>query len=164
MKKSLGDKHVEAFQDQHMMPQEMIQNWIEAQRKGDVLYGRLITTNDRLVYYRHGRLSQKIEAWPLNKVSSVEVKAGLLITELKFFTSGDKIELIVAGNKRHAKEFVNELQLAINRPIVTEETTVIVTAPTDPMLKLSQLAALRDAGVLTDEEFTAKKTEILTQI
>jgi len=40
------------------------------------------------------------------------------------------------------------------------------TAPTppDPAAQLQQLAGLRDAGILTEEEFAAKKTEILTRM
>ena len=34
----------------------------------------------------------------------------------------------------------------------------------DPLEKLQRLAELRDAGALTDEEFTAKKAEILPDI
>ena len=35
------------------------------------------------------------------------------------------------------------------------------SAPADDVEKLKQLAALRDQGILTDDEFTAKKKQIL---
>jgi Short C-terminal domain len=34
-------------------------------------------------------------------------------------------------------------------------------APTDPIPKLKELAALKDQGMLTGEEFTAQKARIL---
>jgi membrane protease subunit (stomatin/prohibitin family) len=34
-------------------------------------------------------------------------------------------------------------------------------APADPIAKLKELAALKDQGVLTEEEFTAQKARIL---
>ena len=34
-------------------------------------------------------------------------------------------------------------------------------APADPISKLKELAALKDQGVLTEEEFTAQKARIL---
>jgi hypothetical protein len=34
-------------------------------------------------------------------------------------------------------------------------------APADPILRLKELAALRDQGVLTEEEFSAQKARIL---
>ena len=36
--------------------------------------------------------------------------------------------------------------------------------PLDPIEKLQRLAALRDAGALTEQEFTAKKAEILKDV
>ena len=44
-------------------------------------------------------------------------------------------------------------------PIVTVEATDV-----DPIAQLKELAALRDAGILTDDEFTRKKTEILARL
>ncbi|WP_260428310.1 SHOCT domain-containing protein [Micromonospora globispora] len=37
-------------------------------------------------------------------------------------------------------------------------------APVDPIAQLRQLGELRDAGILTEEEFTAKKAEILSRL
>lgn len=39
-----------------------------------------------------------------------------------------------------------------------------VAAAPDLTVQLQQLAALRDAGVLTEEEFAAKKADILARI
>jgi Bacterial PH domain/Short C-terminal domain len=164
MRKSLGDKHVEAFQNQHMLPSEEILNWVEALRDGDTFQGRLITTRDRLVYYRNGRMSQKIEAWPISKISSVDVKAGMISTKLKFYTSGDTIQLTVYGDKRHSKEFANELQLAINRPELHGKITDEREASENPLDMITRLAELKAAGVLSEEEFSAKKQEILARI
>jgi hypothetical protein len=162
VKKALGDKHIIAFETDHLMPGEAIQNWVLALRKGDALQGRLITTEERLVFYRKGMVSHKLEVWPVSKVSSVEAKSGILSTKLAMYTSGDKIELEIFGDKRHAKEFVNELQLAVNRPVGNGETKS--TEPSDPMKMLAELAKLRDAGIVTDDEFSAKKAELLAKI
>jgi Short C-terminal domain len=37
-------------------------------------------------------------------------------------------------------------------------------APADPIAQLKELAALRDAGVLTEDEFVAKKSDILKRV
>ncbi|WP_442934915.1 SHOCT domain-containing protein [Micromonospora sp. CPCC 205558] len=37
-------------------------------------------------------------------------------------------------------------------------------APVDPIAQLRQLGELRDAGILTDVEFTTKKAEILSRL
>jgi len=39
------------------------------------------------------------------------------------------------------------------------------TSPTsDPMVQLRELAALRDSGIITEEEFAAKKADLLDRI
>lgn len=43
-------------------------------------------------------------------------------------------------------------------------TAPVAQAPSDPIEQLKRLAELRDAGVLTDEEFNAKKAELLGQV
>ena len=47
---------------------------------------------------------------------------------------------------------------------VEVQAPVAAPAPVDHVDQLHKLAALRDAGVLTEEEFTAKKTEILARL
>ena len=37
------------------------------------------------------------------------------------------------------------------------------TAAVDPLERIAQLAKLRDSGAITEEEFTAKKSELLSQ-
>lgn len=52
-------------------------------------------------------------------------------------------------------------------PVVVQAAAPAAPAPTaalDLSAQLQQLAALRDAGVLTEEEFSAKKAEILARI
>lgn len=44
------------------------------------------------------------------------------------------------------------------------QTSTSNSAPEDPTETLAKLAKLHDAGVLTDEEFTAKKQEILARV
>ncbi len=165
MKKSLGDKHMTAFEDDHMIPNEVIQNWVTALRKGETFEGRLITTDQRLVYYRKGRLSQKLEAWSINKISSVEMKTAILSTGIKIFTSGDKIELDIWGDKHAAKEYINELQHAINSDFESPiNKNVENNSQDDPIEKITELGKLRDAGIVTEEEFQSKKKELLARI
>lgn len=44
------------------------------------------------------------------------------------------------------------------------ETAPATAAGADPIAQLKELAALRDAGILTEEEFTATKAEILSRM
>jgi hypothetical protein len=47
--------------------------------------------------------------------------------------------------------------------VAASEQPAVAAAP-DHVAQLQQLAQLRDAGILTDDEFTSKKQEILSRI
>lgn len=163
-----SNKHVDRFTAEHLMPGETVRDWVKARRDGDAIEGVLIATTARLVYYRSGFLSEKIEAWTIERISSVECKVKLVFTDLVVYTSGDRIKVEIWSEKSLARAFVSLLQLAINQPAGAppQSPTPSASAPPsdDPMAMLTKLGALRDAGVLTEEEFIAKKTEILARI
>ncbi len=46
----------------------------------------------------------------------------------------------------------------------TVDAVEIVPVAGDPIEQITKLASLRDAGILTEEEFTAKKAEILSRM
>jgi hypothetical protein len=55
--------------------------------------GLVAMTDKRLLFFKHGLLSQKLEDFPYNKVSSVQWSAGPLMGTLIVFTSGNKAEI-----------------------------------------------------------------------
>jgi len=85
-------------------------------------------------------------------------------------------------NFREGQRIINETAHAARLAIQKHRNTVryegvhptlaVTTSPTnegasgapDPIEQLKQLAQLRDAGVVTEEEFQAKKTEILSRL
>ena len=71
----------------------------------------------------------------------------------------------VMGQAMKAKEFDDRLRVHGIRSKFAGATTVPQTsgAP-DPAAQLKQLADLRDAGILTEDEFNAKKAEILARM
>lgn len=161
----MSDKHVDAFTKEHLMPGETITDWVEALRHGDTLQGRLIATSARLIYFRKGMLSEKLEAWNLQKITSVESQSGFIVTKLKFYTSGDKIELGIYGEKRMAKQFVSNLQRAVNSADAAVPSANSSSQVTEDFAStLSKLAQLKEKGLITDEEYAAKKAEVLAKI
>jgi hypothetical protein len=52
----------------------------------------------------------------------------------------------------------------VQQPVQQQSTPVPATAAPDFMAQLKQLGELRDAGVLTDEEFATKKADILSRM
>jgi hypothetical protein len=55
-------------------------------------------------------------------------------------------------------------QMAASAPTVQAAAPSPVSEAPDPIEQLRKLGELRDAGILTDEEFAAKKADILSRL
>lgn len=126
--------------------------------------GLLVATDRRLLFVKDGIMAKTSEDFPYEKISSVQWHSGMLMGTVTVFVSGNKAE-IKNVSKGDGKAIVD---LVRNRT----STGGAVAAPaagapastTDPMVQLKQLGELRDAGILSDEEFAAKKAEILARL
>jgi membrane protease subunit (stomatin/prohibitin family) len=70
----------------------------------------------------------------------------------------------VAGHQQQkAVAAQQQQQQAAAQPQAEEPQQAVDAAPVeeDPLLTIQKLAALRDQGILTEEEFSAKKAQIL---
>lgn len=122
----------------------------------------------------HGRNTKTL---PLRSVSAVQFKpANALLNGYVSFSISGESGRSRAGNgrtdattdenaviimKKHMpamQAFVDAVQAAITAP-----ASVDAVPSLDPMEQLGKLAALRDAGVVTAEEFDAKKAELLSK-
>ena len=98
-----------------------------------------------------------------------------------------ELDVALAGRepyRAHARQVVGRLVIGRLQPgatipvrvdpkeladVIVDEPAMLGSAdapvePRDPLEKLQRLAELRDAGALTEEEFTAKKAEILKDV
>jgi len=133
--------------------------------------GLLALTNSRLIFLRDGWTSKVVEDFPLDKISSVQWKSGMLLGSVLIFVSGNKSE-IGSVQKDAGKALTDSVRAKISNlsnaaatPAALTPTPAPPEAPAvDPMAQIKQLGELRDAGLLTDEEFTSKKAEILSRI
>jgi hypothetical protein len=123
-----------------------------------------VLTDVRLLFLFHGIVGQAKEDFPLRLISSVQTKSGLMTGELKVFVSGNHsvITSIV-------KSDLEPLAAAVRQGMAAQHAAVAqpqAAAPhaTDPYEALQKLASLRDAGILTSEEFEAKKQELLKRL
>jgi len=124
--------------------------------------GLIVLTDRRLLFVQDGIASQTSEDFPLDKVSSVQWMSGMLMGKIAIFASGNKSEITNVG-KDDGKEIVDKIRHLLSAP--REQTPPApVASPSvaaDPIEQLKRLGELRDAGVLTPEEFDAKKTDLL---
>ena len=145
----------------------------------------LICTNKRVLILKTGFMtgqtfgSNTFQS-PYGNISGVEVKYGLasgyfelntggMQNRPKNYWSSDKKDdpakapncISISGKERAKifREACNFITLQINKPV--QNTQVIVE---DIPSQIKKLADLQEAGILTEEEFKSKKTELLSKM
>ena len=144
----------------------------------------IILTNKRFIVYRPALLKATFEDDLWLNLQDVHLNEGLLNAKLTFRTiQGHKIVIdrLPKDQARRAYAIAQEKEqeaMEIRRQRQIEEDRakaggVIVGAPSiasgatpvsDPMAKMTQLRALFDAGLITEEEYKQKKAEILSAL
>ena len=126
-------------------------------------------TDRRLLFVKDGVMSQVSEDFPYDKVSSVQWASGFVQGTITVFASGNKAE-IKNVDKEDGKGMVDALRDRLNAPTASPGAAAPAPAPVaasatpDPFEQLRKLGELRDAGILSTEEFEAKKAEILSRL
>jgi hypothetical protein len=118
--------------------------------------GLLALTSHRLIFLVSGLASEQFEDFPVANISSIAFKGGMVMGSIEVYASGNKA-IIENVNKLDAKEIADAVRERINRPA---PATTVQAAPSDAD-ELAKFAALRDQGVITAEDFEAKKRQLL---
>lgn len=110
------------------------------------------------------KAKQDTEMTPIKSVTSVQAKKdGSLYTKVTVYASGNNIDFRFRHDAaQQFKEAIQELILTPTSPAVAPAAAAAATP--DLAEQLKKLAELRDAGVLTEEEFAAKKTDLLARM
>ncbi|MFI7483059.1 SHOCT domain-containing protein [Kocuria sp. M1R5S2] len=120
-------------------------------------------TTQRLFFYEKGiLLEESLEEFPISVISSMTIKKGSKGESLNFTASGNTSTItgmMPSQGDAFAKAFS---QLRTGAP--TAQATAPTPAAPDVLGQLEQLGKLRDAGVLTEDEFEAKKQELLGRL
>lgn len=156
-------KHVRRFRELHLKSGEKMVAWgdgyignvmgvkEEAQKNGS-----LIVSNERVIFYRRGLLGEVLETIPLKSITSIERRSTLGHRVIRIHTSHDRLEF-----KLFDKAIEQALMDAIEagRGAETKQAAGI-----DGVEMLQKLAQLRDAGVVTEQEFQDKKRDLLNRL
>lgn len=118
--------------------------------------GVLVLTDRRVLFYFKGVVSTQTEDFPLDKISSIDYKSGLLLGEISVYVSSQKAT-IKNVEKEGGKMLVDAARAAISH----QTSAPVSTSVADQLLKLKQL---HDAGILTDDEFAAKRGPLISQL
>jgi Short C-terminal domain/Bacterial PH domain len=126
--------------------------------------GLVVLTSERLFFFEKSLGSETVEQFTVPSVSSLMVNKRLTGETLVVHASGNKAEITgmmhgqadaIAGAFRNLKK--------------ADQTTASAAAQgpgpdVDPIAQIERLAALRDKGIISAEEFESKKAELMGRL
>jgi hypothetical protein len=129
--------------------------------------GLMAVTDRRIVFLEQGMLRHRFEDFRYEKITSVQTSTGIRSGKLTIFSAGNKHEIKDVHPKQRAVEigdFVRAKTSPDSGPATGPPITAAVDERADPMDQLRRLGELRDSGVITEEEFEAKKADLLGRL
>tara|TARA_Y100000310_G_scaffold329269_1_gene398779 strand:- start:434 stop:958 length:525 start_codon:yes stop_codon:yes gene_type:complete len=104
---------------------------------------------------------KQLKEIPLDSISSVEFNAGITVKLEIIQKSGQKDKIQVSGwSFKNSESFIKKVRNEIKKPMEVKMESQGVSIP-DEIKKLSDL---KDQGILSDEEFEAKKKDLLDKM
>tara|TARA_B100000787_G_C16054716_1_gene232828 strand:+ start:73 stop:558 length:486 start_codon:yes stop_codon:yes gene_type:complete len=126
--------------------------------KDSIRNGILIATEKRVLFYAKKLFGYDLESFPLKNISSLEKSKGFMGHSISFFASGNKAKMkwINDGEILKFTEYINSK--------IGHSESVNNQSEIDIPALIKNLADLKEKGVLSEEEFTTKKKELLAKI
>lgn len=116
--------------------------------------GVFMATDKRVVFYGKKTFGYDLEVFPYTNISSIEMGKGVMGHTISFFSSGNKVKMKWI-NLGDIQGFTNQVQSNIGK-----KSDAAKESPSAAD-ELKKFADLKAAGIITDEEFDAKKKQIL---
>lgn len=114
---------------------------------------------------------QDVEMIPIKNVSSITSKKGVVNTQVSIITTGNTLDMNISHKEAALlKDLVQNLMLTGDAPApslplaqAAPVAAPVAAAPAqvDVASELQKYAALRDQGIITDDDFDAKKRQLL---
>jgi hypothetical protein len=132
--------------------------------------GILAATDRRMLFFAKKMSGYDLESFPYANISSLEQGKNMMGGTLKFFASGNTAAMKWIDVRKHnLGEFMTLVQSHMNK---SKSAPSAPTSPSTPAAsgepsiteQIQKLAELRDAGILTEEEFSNKKAQLLDRL
>ena len=127
--------------------------------------GILVSTDRRLIFVNKGMIyGLKVEDFPNEKITSIQYETKLLMGSITIFASGNKAVVSAVVPKDQVRAFAEGVRarLAAGSASAATPPSASGGSTVDGMVdQLEKLAVLKEKGILTEEEFAAKKKQIL---
>ena len=161
------NEHIGIFRQDKLMPDETleadIKGWLDKKTGQGVIQhdGQFVLTNKRACFYSEAPFEEIFETIPLSKITSVETSSLMGYRVLRVHTAHDDLEFKTLEPKDLFDNVVANLERLRNEPT---GDSVAPTASADVVAdQIKKLGELRDAGLLTNDEFNTKKAELLAR-
>jgi hypothetical protein len=126
--------------------------------------GVVIATDRRVILFATKVGGYDVQDFAYGLLTSVDHKKGVMYGDLRLNAAGDSAHV-----KQIPKDDIERLAQSIRGRIATSHAPQAAApaaaesaaAPPDPHDELRKLAALRDDGIITEEDFEAKKRQLL---
>lgn len=125
-------------------------------------FGIVVLTDQRLFFFEKSLGSESLEEFALASISSMEVGKKLGGERLVIHASGNKAE-ITQMKPGQGDEIARQFR-AVKQRGATPVPTAAPTEQADVLDQIRKLGELRDTGLLTADEFEAKKTALLDRL
>ena len=135
----------------------------ETKRMGNdtIRNGAFFATNLRLVFYAKRTFGFDMEVYPYENISSFEIGKSLMGHKISFFASGNKVKMKWI-QKGDVVDFISYVKSRMGKSSFVNNTN-----PSDVQdipEQITKLAQLVDSGILSQDEFQAKKAELLARM
>ncbi|MET4781852.1 PH domain-containing protein [Glaciihabitans sp. UYNi722] len=124
--------------------------------------GILMATQHRVVFFAKKLGGHELESYAYKSISSFDSGKTMMGYTITFFASGNRVNLKWIQPAESALKLVETVreQMKVSSVPVQQQSQ-----PQEDIIgKIQQLGSLRDSGILTEEEFSVKKAELLAQI
>ena len=126
---------------------------------------RIFVYADRLEEHNPGLIKRKIQKLRYEQIAQIGIDRGPIFATLRIESTGGAVMVV----KGLAKDEANKAEVIIRERIqqssqMNQNQPVVVNGPTSISVadELQKLAALRDSGVVTEEEFQQQKNRLLS--
>ena len=126
---------------------------------------RVLLFSNRVEEHDPGFLKKRMQTIHFVQVAQVSVKRGVVWSEVKIESTGGH-EIVAKGLSKDEADSAKKLLDQLIAESRTQTVTLNAPPPTAPDIpdQIKKLGELRDAGILSSDEFEAKKAELLSRM
>lgn len=117
--------------------------------------GVLVATSKRIMFIDKRLTTVNTNIFMKDKISSIKRDGGIMLSDI-IITAGSQIIKVKNVSNTEAEKFCNHANMMLSAPDKSNNT-----APIDIADQLEKFAALKDKGIITEEEFNQQKAKLL---